>query len=92
MPGKHLSQAKSFLQEESQSRRGPRQRTREELQKTLVALQRTQMGRQQTRTGQPQKLRMSWRALRMAEDQRRPQCPRGLGRQLGGHRGGLPMP
>lgn len=92
MPGKHLSQAKSFPQEESQSRRGPRQRTREGLQKTLVGLQRTRMERRQTRTGQTQKLRTSWRLLRMAEDQRRPQCPRGSGHQLGGHRGGLQMP
>lgn len=86
VPGKHLSQAKSFPEEEPQSRRGPQQRTR-------VALQQTQVGRQQTRTGQTQKLRTRWRPLRTAGDQRRPQCLKGSGRpQLGGHRGGLQMP
>lgn len=74
VPGKHLSRAKSFLEEESQSRMGPRQQT--------------QVGPQQTQMGFLQKSRTKRRPLRTAEDQHRPQYPMGSGRQLGGNRGG----
>lgn len=92
MPGKHQSQARSFPEEGQQSRRGPRQQTRAGQQKTRAALQQTRMELQRTRMGQPQKLRMRWRPLRMAEDQHRPQSPKGSGRQLGGNQGGLQKP
>lgn len=99
VPGKHLSEARSFPEEGQQSRRGPRQQTRAARQKTRVAqqktrlaLQQTRMELQRTRMGQPQKLRTRWRPLRMAEDQHRPQSPKGSGRQLGGNQGGLQMP
>ena len=75
--GGHLSGAKSFPEEERQSRRGPRQQT--------------QAGQQKTRTGQPQRLRTRWQPLRMAEDRNRCQTPKDWRRRLGEHLGGSQM-
>jgi hypothetical protein len=85
VPGKHPSQAKSFLEEEQRSRRGPRQQTR------AVQQQKTQVEQLQTRMGEHQEV-WTWRPLRTAEGREQPQCPRGSGRQLGGHPEGPEMP
>lgn len=92
VPGKHLSEARSFPEEGQQSRRGPRQQTRAAQQKTRAGQQKTRLALQQTRMEWPQKLRTRWRPLRTAEDQHRPQSPKGSGRQLGGNQGGLQKP
>lgn len=89
VPEKHLSRAKSFPEEEQQSRMGPQQQTQVGRQQTRMGLQQTLVGLRQTQMGYLQKLRTRWRPLRTAEDQHRPQCPRGSERQLGGNPGGL---
>ena len=85
MPGKNLSEARSFPEEEPQSRRGPQPQTQVELQQKTQEgrLPRTQVEQPQTRMEQPQKLRARLRPLRMAEDRHQLQYPRGLGRQSG---------